>query len=72
MEPDPPEPEVAQFVLEGLVSGPHVQKANRNSVFLFVNGRLIRDKVLSHAVQAAYYNLMPPGCFPVRGSISQL
>jgi DNA mismatch repair protein MutL len=37
---------------------------NRNSVFLFVNGRLIRDKVLSHAVQAAYYNLIPPGCFP--------
>jgi len=55
-----PEPDVAQFVLEGLVSGPHVQKVNRNSVFLFVNGRLIRDKVLSHAVQAAYYNLTPP------------
>src|SRR5947209_2511917 len=59
-----PEPDHARFVLEGLVSGPHVQKVNRNSVFLFVNGRLIRDKVLSHAVQAAYYNLMPPGCFP--------
>jgi len=59
-----PEPEYSRFVLEGLVSGPHVQKVNRNSVFLFVNGRLIRDKVLSHAVQAAYYNLMPPGCFP--------
>src|SRR3954453_23986701 len=58
------EGEIAEFTLEGLVSGPHVQKANRNSVFLFVNGRLIRDKVLSHAVQAAYYNLMPPGCFP--------
>lgn len=59
-----PEPEIAQFSLEGLVSGPHVQKLNRNSVFLFVNGRLIRDKVLLHAVQAAYYNLMPPGCYP--------
>jgi len=59
-----PEPEVAQFVLEGLISGPHVQKANRNSVFLFVNGRLIRDKVLLHAISAAYHNLMPGGCFP--------
>lgn len=59
-----PEPEVAEFVLEGLVSGPHVQKANRNSVFLFVNGRLIRDKVLMHAISAAYHNLMPGGCFP--------
>jgi DNA mismatch repair protein MutL len=58
------EPETALFSLEGLVSGPHVQKLNRNSVFLFVNGRLIRDKLLLHAVQAAYHNLMPPGCFP--------
>ncbi len=60
----PAEPETAQFSLEGLVSGPHVQKLNRNSVFLFVNGRLIRDKLLLHAVQAAYHNLMPSGCFP--------
>jgi DNA mismatch repair protein MutL len=59
-----PEPEVAQFTLEGLVSGPHVQKLNRNSIFLFVNGRLIRDKVLLHALSAAYYNLMPAGCYP--------
>lgn len=58
------ESECARFSLEGLVSGPHVQKTNRNSVFLFVNGRLIKDKVLLHALTAAYYNLMPPGCFP--------
>ncbi len=59
-----PEPEFAEFVLEGLVSGPHIQKLNRSQIFLFVNGRLIRDKVLLHAVQAAYHNLMPPGCYP--------
>src|SRR5450631_3864136 len=29
-----PEPEVADFTLEGLISGPHVQKLNRNSIFL--------------------------------------
>ncbi len=60
-----PESEIAQFVLEGLVSGPHVQKPNRNSVFLFVNGRLIRDKMLQHALMAAYHNLMPAGCYPL-------
>jgi DNA mismatch repair protein MutL len=58
------EPEVAQFVLEGLVSGPHLQKQNRNSIYLFVNERLIRDKVLLHAISAAYHNLMPAGCYP--------
>lgn len=58
------EPEFSHFEMRGLISGPHVQKLNRNSVFLFVNGRLIRDKLILHAITAAYHNLMPPGCFP--------
>ena len=41
-----------------------MQKLNRNSLFLFVNGRLIRDKLLLHAISAAYHNLMPPACYP--------
>ncbi len=60
----PSEGEPAQFALEGLISGPHIQKLNRNSIFLFVNGRLIRDRVLLHAISAAYHNLMPSGCYP--------
>src|SRR5271166_2024128 len=52
------------FALRGFVSGPQVQKTNRNSIYLFVNGRLIRDRVLMHALSSAYYNLMPPACFP--------
>jgi DNA mismatch repair protein MutL len=60
----PPESEVTEFSLQGLISGPHVQKLNRNSIFLFVNGRLIRDKLLLHAISSAFNNLMPPGCYP--------
>jgi DNA mismatch repair protein MutL len=60
----PPEPETTTFTLQGLISGPHVQKMNRNSIFLFVNGRLIRDKLLIHAISSAFHNLMPPGCYP--------
>jgi DNA mismatch repair protein MutL len=62
--PELVEPSSAQFCLEGLISGPHVQKSSRNSIFLFVNGRLIRDKVLLHAMSAAYHNLMPAGSYP--------
>jgi DNA mismatch repair protein MutL len=29
-----------------------------------VNGRLIRDNLLLHALSAAYHNLMPAGMFP--------
>jgi DNA mismatch repair protein MutL len=53
-----------RFRLRGFVSGPQVQRLNRNSIYLFVNGRLIRDKLLLHALSAAYHNLMPPACYP--------
>jgi DNA mismatch repair protein MutL len=52
------------FLLRGFVSRPQVQKLNRNSLFLFVNGRLIKDRLLLHAITSAYHNLMPPACYP--------
>src|SRR5277367_2890238 len=61
---DAAEPETRVFGLRGFISGPQVQKLNRNSIFMFINGRLIRDRLLMHALSAAYHNLMPPACFP--------
>ena len=52
------------FALRGFVSGPQVQKSNRNSIYLFVNGRLIRDRLLLHALSSAYHNLMPAASYP--------
>jgi len=62
----PPEegPAARDYRLSGFISRPQYQKLNRNSIFLFVNGRLIRDKVLMHAISSAYHNLMPPACYP--------
>jgi DNA mismatch repair protein MutL len=53
-----------RFCLSGFISRPQIQKTNRNSIFLFVNRRLIRDKLLMHAISSAYHNLMPPACYP--------
>jgi DNA mismatch repair protein MutL len=53
-----------RFRLRGFVSGPQVQKLNRNSIYQFVNGRLIRDRLLLHAISSAYHNLIPPACYP--------
>src|SRR5258708_2951615 len=69
MPPDPgdvpAESSIARrFRLRGFVSGPQVQKLNRNSIYLFVNGRLIRDRLLLHALSSAYHNLMPAACYP--------
>ncbi|MGE5644175.1 MAG: DNA mismatch repair endonuclease MutL [Acidobacteriota bacterium] len=63
--PEPGAPSVLKaFRLSGFVSRPQVQKLNRNSIFLFVNRRLIRDRLLLHAISSAYHNLIPPGNFP--------
>ncbi|HZL55963.1 MAG TPA: DNA mismatch repair endonuclease MutL [Bryobacteraceae bacterium] len=61
--PEPDEPP-REFSLRGFVSRPQVQKNNRNSIYVFVNGRLIRDRLILHALSAAYHNLMPASCFP--------
>ena len=60
----PEEPSTRLFRLRGFVSRPQVQKANRNSIYIFVNGRLIRDRSVLHALSSAYHNLMPAACFP--------
>src|SRR6201997_2633964 len=51
--------------IHGFVSKPEIQKLNRNSIFIFVNGRLIRDRLVQHAITDAYRNILPPTVFPV-------
>lgn len=59
----PPEP--GELRLHGFVSRPEIQKLNRNSIFVFVNGRQIRDRLVQHAISDAYRNILPPTVFPV-------
>jgi DNA mismatch repair protein MutL len=51
--------------LHGFISKPEIQKLNRNSIYIFVNGRLIRDRLIQHAITEAYRNILPPTVFPV-------
>ena len=51
--------------IHGFVSKPEIQKLNRNSIYIFVNGRLIRDRLVQHAITEAYRNILPPTVFPV-------
>jgi len=57
--------EPGEVRLHGFVSRPEIQKLNRNSIFIFVNGRLIRDRVVQHALTEAYRNIIPPTVYPV-------
>src|SRR2546423_1307717 len=58
-------PEPGEIRIHGFVSRPEIQKLNRNSIFTFVNGRLVRDRLVQHALTEAYRNILPPTVFPV-------
>lgn len=59
----PPEPVFVK--LSGFVSRPEIQRLNRNQVYFFVNRRLVRDRLILHAIQEAYRNILPPSVYPV-------
>jgi DNA mismatch repair protein MutL len=58
------EPEVT-LAVSGFTSRPEAQRTNRNGIYIFVNRRLVRDRLLLHAIGEAYRNVTPPGVFPV-------
>ena len=64
-ESAPESPDFGEFHVHGFVSKPEIQKLNRNSIYVFVNGRLIRDRLIQHAIIEAYRNILPPTVFPV-------
>ncbi|HLX00021.1 MAG TPA: DNA mismatch repair endonuclease MutL [Candidatus Acidoferrales bacterium] len=54
----------AVLTVSGFASRPQVQRPNRNGIYVFVNRRLVRDRVLLHAIGEAYRNVVPPASFP--------
>jgi len=57
--------QAATLRVTGFASRPEVQRTNRNGIYAFVNRRLVRDRLLLHAIGEAYRNIMPPGVYPV-------
>jgi DNA mismatch repair protein MutL len=49
----------------GFTSRPEVHKLNRNNIYFFVNRRLVRDRLILHAIAEAYRNILPSTVFPV-------
>ena len=64
-DPEQPARLPGSLRLSGFYSKPELQKLNRNSIYIFVNKRLIRDRLLMHAITEAYRNVIPPTSFPV-------
>src|SRR5271166_6387925 len=62
---EPATDDPGEMRVHGFVSKPEIQKLNRNSIYVFVNGRLIRDRLIQHALTEAYRNILPPTVYPV-------
>ncbi len=60
-----PDEQAATLTVSGFASRPEVQRSNRNGIYIFVNRRLVRDRLLLHAIHESYRNVTPPGVFPV-------
>jgi DNA mismatch repair protein MutL len=59
-----PEEEKSSLTVSGFTSRPDIQRANRNGIYIFVNRRLVRDRLILHAIHEAYRNILPPAVFP--------
>lgn len=62
-ENEPPEPIIVRVF--GFASRPEIHKLNRNQIYFFVNRRLVRDRLILHAITDAYRNILPSGISPV-------
>jgi DNA mismatch repair protein MutL len=51
--------------LDGYVSLPNYHKSTGQYQYLFVNGRMVKDKVLLTAIRVAYGDVLPRGRFPL-------
>jgi DNA mismatch repair protein MutL len=50
--------------VHGFVSEPDSHRANQSGIYTFINGRFIRDRVVTHALNSAYAGRLPSGRHP--------
>ncbi len=63
-EPEMEAREAATLTVSGFTSRPDIQRPNRNGIYVFVNRRLVRDRLILHAIHEGYRNILPPTVFP--------
>lgn len=54
----------AGMKLYGWVSGREYQRSQNDRLWIYINGRMVKDKLLNHAVKQAYENILHPGRHP--------
>ncbi|UTH14723.1 DNA mismatch repair endonuclease MutL [Macrococcus equipercicus] len=57
--------QTGDYEVTGLVAKPEHTRANRHYISLFINGRYIRNFMLTKAMMTAYHTLLPIGRYPI-------
>ncbi|WP_050614861.1 DNA mismatch repair endonuclease MutL [Bacillus testis] len=57
--------ESLDFSIEGYISYPESTRASRNYISLMVNGRYIKNYLLTKAIMDGYHTLLPVGRYPI-------
>ena len=55
-------PQIAR--VSGFVSAPRDRRTSRDAQYLFVNGRFVRDRLISRALSEGYRAVLPHGVYP--------
>ena len=58
-------PETGNVKIHGYVTQPVITKSDRYGESFFVNGRFVRNMLLSRALEDAYRTLIPNGKYPI-------
>jgi DNA mismatch repair protein MutL len=58
------ETETADLKLSGWIALPTFSRSQADLQYFYVNGRMVRDKLVSHAVKQAYHNVMYQDRYP--------
>jgi DNA mismatch repair protein MutL len=61
----PPDDERTAISVSGLAGPPHISRASRGYISLFVNRRWVQNRRLTFAVEEAYSGLLPVGRHPI-------
>jgi DNA mismatch repair protein MutL len=51
--------------ISGFVSAPRERRTTRDAQYFFINGRFVKDKMISAGLQEGYRSVLPHGVYPV-------
>jgi len=56
--------QASTLIMSGWLSNKEYSRGQTDMQYFYVNGRMVKDKIISHALRQAYQAVLPPGRYP--------